>query len=485
MVSVVAPSPAGSLRRSGGFILLLTGLFVVWLLVQPGTHAQFIAGDNVLQGLLECAGFALALPLGLFRRRELLSGPASPAIRHGRWAALLLAGGILSYVLGQTAWTLNEDVLHLSVLFPSWADAGYLGSYPLVFLGILLLPGRPRRAASRARVALDGFMIMAALFLVSWYFILGPTLLRADTTLAVKVVSLAYPVATLVLLACLLLLAEPHDAVLRPVVGLLALALGIIVVTDSVYGYQQVHNSYATGSALDVGWPLGYLLLGLGARALQLSLRSEPVADDAVSRPASGATPVPLRPLAQTLFPYVLIPLVGILLGYVVWRDAHYDDRLTVVMVAGTVVLVLLVLTRQVVALLENRRLYTELNTLYGHMAARNRQAEEDARLLSAHVAERTRSEEALRHANVELERATQAKSEFVATMSHEIRTPLNGVIGLTSLLLGTALSPQQREYVGGIQSSGEALLALGARKSWDEWGVADLIPVVVRYPGA
>jgi PAS domain S-box-containing protein len=76
-------------------------------------------------------------------------------------------------------------------------------------------------------------------------------------------------------------------------------------------------------------------------------------------------------------------------------------------------------------------------------------------------ITARKQAEEALRHANSELEQASQAKSAFLATMSHELRTPLAGVLGLTSLLLQTSLDARQQEYAGGIQTAGEALLAL------------------------
>ena len=74
-------------------------------------------------------------------------------------------------------------------------------------------------------------------------------------------------------------------------------------------------------------------------------------------------------------------------------------------------------------------------------------------------VTTRRATEEALRTAKVAAERASQAKTEFLAMMSHELRTPMNGVMGMNQLLLMGTLSDVQREFVETSQQCAESLL--------------------------
>src|SRR5712692_5098410 len=75
-------------------------------------------------------------------------------------------------------------------------------------------------------------------------------------------------------------------------------------------------------------------------------------------------------------------------------------------------------------------------------------------------IADRKQTDE-LKAAKHAAEAASRAKSEFLANISHELRTPMNGIIGMTELVLDSELTAEQRENLGVVKSSADALLSL------------------------
>src|SRR5918997_3416996 len=374
---------ARALWRAAALILLFNGLLLVWALFEP-------AGNRVPAIVVNVAGFVgplLVLPLCfggllalLWRRGASRTDNQPGAMTGQRLAPVLLGMGILCYVLGQMYFTFYDLVLNQVPPFPSIADLGYLMEYPFFLLGILLLPARPIPVASRARIALDGLMIMTAALTFSWYFVLGPVVQQGTETVLAKVVSAAYPLADIVLIACLVILAlRPGEHALRPAAYVLALALGFYVVMDSIYAYQVLNGTYVTGTLFDVGWPVAYMLIGLGAFAVRL-------APEAAS---PDETPPARQGVWRSLLPYALVPAVGVLVVYA-WRASAGSGSLALGVYLGGAVLICLVLLRQVLTIVENARLYNRLQGTYLEMQQKEEEVRQLNEELENRVAERT-----------------------------------------------------------------------------------------------
>jgi signal transduction histidine kinase/ActR/RegA family two-component response regulator len=86
----------------------------------------------------------------------------------------------------------------------------------------------------------------------------------------------------------------------------------------------------------------------------------------------------------------------------------------------------------------------------------------ENARLYQAAQGHAAAMEERVRQRTAELEKALQARAEFLARMSHELRTPLNFVLGFAELLRQPGADPltaRQVHFVERIQEGGRRLL--------------------------
>ena len=114
-----------------------------------------------------------------------------------------------------------------------------------------------------------------------------------------------------------------------------------------------------------------------------------------------------------------------------------------------------------VVTILHDRTEALEKAKLYEQLKSASEQLEEKVREATAELVRRN---ELLQRQHLELEQASQLKSQFLANMSHEFRTPLNAILGYTSMLLAGVsgeLLPPQKQKLQRVDSNGRHLLSI------------------------
>lgn len=368
-------------------------------------------------------------------------------------AWLMMAFGQLCFTVGDGlwAWFAIES-------FPSIADIAWVATYVFFIAGIMLLPSAEINLKERIKILLDTAIVIVTSSIFFWALILEPTIhqnLRSDPMTLTLI--LAYPVMDLILV---FLVAEmlfrklnfPGNEALK----FLAMGAGIWIAADTVYLGQLLNGTYQPGEFLDSGWIAGYLLMGLAGIAQ----------GEAVTKGAFNVTAdieVRYDRTGWSLYlPYLCAAGAFFML---VWSRSHYFAISFANLSFSVGIIIGLVFIRQIVLLNENAELYQEAQL----EIAERMKTEEKVKGLNEDLEERVWLRTAqLEAANKDLvvardkaEAAARAKSTFLANMSHEIRTPMNAVIGMASLLQGTYMKPEQRDFLETIQKSGNALLAI------------------------
>jgi len=199
--------------------------------------------------------------------------------------------------LGDIMWSYYDIALGRETPFPSAADAAYLGAYPLLFAGILGLSS-PRRQAIRVRTSLDALALVGAAGTILSVIVIGPIFNDSEASLLEKVLSAAYPLFDLMLLYGLILaIPRARDPRASAVLKLFTLGAFAILVTDVLFAYASLNDTYSGTSPIDIGWVIGFVLLGYAA-TLQREWRP------------SYSRAVRMGPSWRALLPLALLPLL-------------------------------------------------------------------------------------------------------------------------------------------------------------------------------
>jgi diguanylate cyclase (GGDEF)-like protein/PAS domain S-box-containing protein len=242
------------------------------------------------------------------------------------WRLLLL--GQLLYVAGDIYTYTYPELLGGTVGFPSPGDAIYLSVYPMLVAGLFLIVRRRNTARDRSAV-IDSLILTVGLALLSWIFLVAPNIHASGLSPLAKVVSVAYPLGDILLLAAAIRLAV--DAGKRaPAFFLLVGSLVALLITDCAYNYALLVNGYHHQLSFDIGW-IAYLVLW-GCTALHPSMRT-------LEEPAVGArTRLTRLRLVQLALACLIAP------GVIFSQEFHNIDVLVVIGAAAT--LFLLVVAR-------------------------------------------------------------------------------------------------------------------------------------------
>ncbi|WP_239124587.1 putative bifunctional diguanylate cyclase/phosphodiesterase [Actinoplanes utahensis] len=186
---------------------------------------------------------------------------------RGAW--LLFAAGVLTFVSGDITYDVTESLLG-EYPYPSWADALYLGAYPLLWASLARL-GRGHGDRERGGLV-DAAIISTAIGLIFWVSVVGPTLADAGSPLLERLVTIAYPLADVLLTTAVArMLTRPENR--TPSLRLLSIGAILMLTCDLVYTTMSSTAEY-TGGFIDSGFLVAYACWG--AAALHPSMRQRP-----------------------------------------------------------------------------------------------------------------------------------------------------------------------------------------------------------------
>jgi diguanylate cyclase (GGDEF)-like protein len=316
------------------------GAIAVGVLAHILYGAHPVAASAIDDGAQLLAG--LAATFSCWRNGFLARGRE----RSWRW---LMGAGFTSWSCGQLIWSWYQVFGGVAMPSPSWADVGYLGLPVFALAALLVLAVRrpggegSHKPYSRAVLLLDGLVVVASLFILTWETALGNVVRAGAPTRAEFIVAIAYPLSDLLLVTIVGLLLVWRRTVLLHQARLLTLGFGMVAlaVSDSFFAYLVSQGADEMPPVFDIGFIAGPALVAIAARLNQ-------------AWPGVHAKrKMRARELTYLLLPYIPLTATGVLIVIQVTRRGSLD----LLEIYFGLIIGALVVLRQAITLLENRSL--------------------------------------------------------------------------------------------------------------------------------
>ena len=290
-----------------------TALWFAFWLATPLPDVWRTAGIDIAWSVVAVLGGAAAF---------LAAG--RPEQRHTRSSMMFLGAGAVAWGIGQAIWTWYE-LVEGEVPYPSLADVGFVAALILLALGVVAWP-RAKRTWQSGVIA-DGLLMVGAVFLASYVFVLEPIIGNGIDGPA-DLLLVAYPLADALLLGVILVGVSLHT--FSEPGRLIVLALGLLALVAADTLFAVAGESYWTGlAAWDAGWTVAFALVGAAALLPQswsgrfrVPAGAGPLAVIALLSAAGikqGIQELQLAPLRQAIAPILMLVIfVTLALRYLV-----------------------------------------------------------------------------------------------------------------------------------------------------------------------
>jgi len=281
-----------------------------------------------------------------------------------RWLWLLLGIWALGNLLGDSIRTYHELISRDELLSPSPADFGYLASYLIPIALISYFGWKTQGRLHYAENALDSAIFTLGAAGLAWTLVFHQMFADAPRDAAFWV-DFTYPLLDLLIISALISLLFGYYGVHKrrpPLLFILVFVAFLFQVAgDSIYFVTvQSKHAYSAGGWIDTLWLLGFSSVAAAA-VLAIRARGGTAREPADHARSSQGHLQQALPTWRAVIPYTTLPVMAAALSLQISRQDWQWDLSSTVLATMSAAIVFLLVWRQYVSVVRNRRLYADL----------------------------------------------------------------------------------------------------------------------------